>query len=207
MAYFLGNLVEEDKARVSLIYANEPSQAVQNTYDAMTQGTKPDVVDYRGKRAVLYFTPSTGNLFYEYVDKEKSETELTQQEVSWLAQISTKDKVLADQLTDAELTKLGELYPDWEVGVDYVIDDVISYHNELYKVIQAHTSQADWAPNIATNLFTKVAPAGVIAEWIQPAGAHDAYDTGDQVTWNGFTWQSDIDANVWEPGVYGWTQL
>ena len=36
------------------------------------------------------------------------------------------------------------------------------------------------------------------------AGAHDAYNIGDKVTHNGKTWVSDVDNNVWEPGVYGW---
>lgn len=43
--------------------------------------------------------------------------------------------------------------------------------------------------------------------WVQPTGAHDAYAAGALVTHNGFIWQSDVDGNVWEPGVYGWTQL
>jgi len=207
LAYFLGNLVDTDKVRVSLIYSKEPSQAVKDNYDEWVQGTRPDAINYRGKSAVLYFTPSTSELFYEYVDKAMTENDLTQQDISWLAQVSTKSQVLEGSLTDAELVKLGKLYPDWETGIDYAIDDVISYHNELYQVIQAHTSQESWTPDVATSLFTKVAPAGVIAEWVQPTGSHDAYDTGDQVTWNGNTWESDIDANVWEPGVYGWTEL
>lgn len=45
-----------------------------------------------------------------------------------------------------------------------------------------------------------------VAEWKQPLGAHDAYAKGSVVTHNEFTWVSDVDANVWEPGVYGWTK-
>ena len=207
MAYLLGNYVDGTKARVNLIYYREPSINVQNTYDAMIQGDVPQRVNYKGKQGILYMDTATSEIFYEYVDKALTAEELTQQDVSWLAQISTKDKVLADQLTDTDLKRLGILYPDWEVGVSYAIDDVISYHNELYKIIQAHTSQADWQPNTTASLYTKVAPAGVITEWAQPTGAHDAYNTGDQVTWNGSTWESTIDANVWEPGITGWTQL
>lgn len=43
--------------------------------------------------------------------------------------------------------------------------------------------------------------------WVQPTGAHDAYDLGDRVTHNGSDWESDYAANVWEPGVFGWTTL
>lgn len=47
-------------------------------------------------------------------------------------------------------------------------------------------------------------------EWVQPTGAHDAYAKGSQVTHNGEKYVSQIDANVWEPGVFGseslWTK-
>ena len=42
------------------------------------------------------------------------------------------------------------------------------------------------------------------AEWVQPAGAHDAYNTGDRVTYNGAVWVCTADGNVYAPGVYGW---
>lgn len=41
-------------------------------------------------------------------------------------------------------------------------------------------------------------------EWTQPAGGHDAYQTGDIVMYNEQLWISTADANVWEPGVFGW---
>nr|DAZ27108.1 MAG TPA: ChiA1-BD-binding domain protein [Caudoviricetes sp.] len=44
-------------------------------------------------------------------------------------------------------------------------------------------------------------------EWVRPTGAHDAYSKGDKVSHNQKHWQSDADGNVWEPGVYGWTEL
>lgn len=43
-------------------------------------------------------------------------------------------------------------------------------------------------------------------KWVQPTGAHDAYQRGDKVSHNGKNWVSDADGNVWEPGVYGWTE-
>ena len=41
-------------------------------------------------------------------------------------------------------------------------------------------------------------------EWVQPTGSHDQYNKGDIVSYNKQLWISIIDANVWEPGVYGW---
>ena len=44
----------------------------------------------------------------------------------------------------------------------------------------------------------------------QPVGAHDAYAKGDKVSHNGKHWtsnvDSNVDSNVWETGVYGWTE-
>jgi hypothetical protein len=44
--------------------------------------------------------------------------------------------------------------------------------------------------------------------WKQPAGGHDAYKRGAKVTYGGFTWENTgHDANVWAPGVFGWTKI
>ena len=40
--------------------------------------------------------------------------------------------------------------------------------------------------------------------WVQPTGAHDAYQAGDRVTHAGQDWESTAASNVWAPGVYGW---
>lgn len=76
---------------------------------------------------------------------------------------------------------------------------------KLYKVLQAHTSQTDWAPDTAPSLFAEVLPGqdGTgIGEWVQP-GSTNPYMTGDRVTHNGKTWESLADNNVWEPGAQG----
>ena len=44
-------------------------------------------------------------------------------------------------------------------------------------------------------------------EWKQPTGAQDAYSKGDKVSHSSKHWVSDYDANVWEPGVYGWSEV
>ena len=41
-------------------------------------------------------------------------------------------------------------------------------------------------------------------EWVQPTGAHDAYNTGDKVSYNGKHYVCTIDANTYAPDVYGW---
>lgn len=78
---------------------------------------------------------------------------------------------------------------------------------QLYSVLQNHTSQESWKPDTATSLYKAVGfnPSGVPI-WTQPLGATDAYMKGDTVSHNEKLWVSDIDNNVWEPGVHGWTE-
>ena len=82
------------------------------------------------------------------------------------------------------------------------------YGGKLYRCVQAHTSQTGWEPPNAASLWSITSdPAEEWPEWSQPLGAHDAYNTGDKVAHNGKHWTSDLDGNVWEPGVYGWTEV
>ena len=112
---------------------------------------------------------------------------------------------LAVTLDDETALTGVELFPAWVVGKAYTINDRAQYNGTLYKCVQAHTSQSDWMPS-ATPALWKTVSVDEYPEWVQPTGAHDAYNTGDKVTHNGKTWFSDADNNVWEPGVYGWTE-
>lgn len=107
--------------------------------------------------------------------------------------------------TDAQALEVPSLYPAWKEDKTYKTDDRIIYNNILYKVLQDHTSQASWAPDAASSLFTKVLipDSTIIYEWVQPDSTN-AYKIGDKVTHNDKTWVSIVDNNVWEPGVYGW---
>lgn len=118
------------------------------------------------------------------------------------AQIATRDLIKTDALAPEELEQLVSLYPGFAPGTAYKIGDVIQYGGALYKVIQAHTSQADWTPDSTPALFTAAAPAGTIPEFVQPTGAHDAYDTGDKVIFNGVVYESLVDGNAFSPTAY-----
>lgn len=63
-------------------------------------------------------------------------------------------------LPDEEAYDVPELFPEWAVGKAYSVNERIAYNGKLYKVVQAHTSQADWTPDIAKSLFTEVAKGG-----------------------------------------------
>ena len=100
------------------------------------------------------------------------------------------------------------MYDEWSAdSVAYTLNDIRQYNGLLYRCVQAHTSQASWTPEAAASLWTRIAdPAQEWPEWIQPTGAHNAYAKGAKVSHNGKHWISDVDANVWEPGVYGWME-
>lgn len=73
---------------------------------------------------------------------------------------------------------------------------------------------ASWVSLTPANVFEpgvsswrEVVPEGSAPPgWVQPSGATDAYNAGDQVTYNGEVFESVIDANVWSPDAYaaGW---
>lgn len=112
-------------------------------------------------------------------------------------------------LTDEQALTVPIIYPAWSgESVDYKVGDRVLYNGTLYKCITAHTSQTAWTPTDAPSLWTKVLipTPGVIPEWEQPSSTNP-YAKGDKVKYNGKTWISDIDGNVWEPGAYGWSEV
>ena len=94
-------------------------------------------------------------------------------------------------------------YQQWIPGESLTVGDRRAYDGILYEVIQAHTTQDGWEPPNVPALFKRVWTEEY-PEWVQPTGAHDAYAKGAKVSHNGKKWVSTADANVWEPGVYGW---
>lgn len=123
-------------------------------------------------------------------------------------------QVQAANLTDMQAMEVADLYPEWQTSTKYAVDTILKYgknadnETQLYKVIQEHVSQDDWRPDITASLYKAIGfDTDKTPIWTQPLGAHDAYQKGDIVSHNGNKWQSDINNNVWEPSVYGWTMI
>ena len=123
-------------------------------------------------------------------------------------ELREKIEQAAAMLDDTDALEAIELFPAWAAGVAYEVDVRVRYEDKLYRVVQAHTSQSDWTPDVVPALFTEVALPGEIPVWVQPTGAQDAYMQGAKVTWNGHHYTSTINNNVWDPGTYpaGWNQ-
>lgn len=123
------------------------------------------------------------------------------------AQFRRALQLVAASLAESTALEIPTIYPAWVIGRAYAAGEYLTYgvnsvgDPQLYKVAQAHTSQADWEPDKLPALYT---PLGLTYDgypvWSQPAGAHDAYNTGDVVDHNGTLYRSKIDGNTTEPG-------
>lgn len=122
-------------------------------------------------------------------------------------------KFFASSLSDDQALEVATIYDPWRVGVNYAVGQFITYGEnsvgdpQLYKVAQEHTSLEHWTPDVTPALYM---PIGLDDEgypiWSQPTGAHDAYNIGDIVNYNGVLYKSLIDGNVYSPDAYpsGW---
>lgn len=104
-----------------------------------------------------------------------------------------------------------ELYPFWSAKkaegekVSYIVGDRRQYKEKLYECIQAHSVDDEaWTPETAASMWKEIT-VDKWGEWIQPTGAHNVYMKGDTCSHKEQKWVSDVDNNVWEPGVFGWS--
>lgn len=119
--------------------------------------------------------------------------------------------VQSANLSDEKAMEVADLYPEWKPNQNYSVNEIVKFgvnadnETQLYKCIQAHTSQDDWTPDKAVSLFKAVGftDSGVPI-WTQPLGSTDAYTKGDKVSYEGQIYVSIVDNNVWQPTVYGW---
>ena len=125
-------------------------------------------------------------------------------------------QMFAATLPEEQAMEIACVYSPWAVDEAYVTGEYLTYgvnsvgDPQLYKVVQSHTSQADWRPDVTASLYT---PIGLddsgYPVWSQPAGAHDAYNAGDIVNYNGVLYESLMDGNTYSPEAYpaGWKQV
>lgn len=125
-------------------------------------------------------------------------------------------QMFAASLSDDKAMEIATIYDPWKEGKAYAVGEFVTYGEnavgdpQLYKVITTHTSQADWTPDVATSLFDAIGlDKSGHPVWSQPTGAHDAYNTGDIVNYNGVLYESLIDGNTYAPDAYpaGWKEV
>lgn len=159
--------------------------------------------EYNAMKAEAEQSESRKHAINDFMEQYKRRP-LTAEEVTAMLikqQINTLD------VDDRTALRMVEFYSEWATDTAYPAGHKVQRGGRLWRCIQAHTSQTGWEPESAPSLWAKVLipDETVIPEWEQPDSTNP-YMVGDKVTHNGKTWVSDIDNNVWEPGVYGWTQ-
>ena len=116
----------------------------------------------------------------------------------------------AANLNDTDALEAVQLFPKWEANIAYEKDDRVRYENVLYRCLQSHNSQESWTPTATASLWAKVLipDENVIPEWEQP-GSTNGYQTGDKVMFEGKTYESLINNNIWSPAAYpaGWREI
>lgn len=125
-------------------------------------------------------------------------------------------QMFAAGLPEEQALEVACVYPKYKVGIPYVVGDYFTYGTnevgdpQLYKVVQNHTSKEEYKPDEVPALYE---PIGLNSDgypvWSQPSGAHDAYNNGDIVDYNGELYKSLIDGNTYSPEAYpaGWEKV
>lgn len=87
-------------------------------------------------------------------EAEEKHRPLSQEEVTTML---LRQQINTLTVDDATAYRMREFYPEWAEGQSYTVGHKLLYGGSLYKVIQAHTSQAGWKPGVGTeSLFTRI---------------------------------------------------
>lgn len=141
------------------------------------------------------------------VEPVKAKTRRTLEEATTALLTLTAETTLqahADRIPPEQAATFAPLLPEWAPGEQIDTGALRTADHTIYEAIQGHATQDDWHPTKTPALWRQWRQPDTVQPWAQPAGSHDAYQIGDRVTHNGKTWKSTVNANVWEPGVYGW---
>lgn len=127
--------------------------------------------------------------------------------------------VLSKDLSKEQKENILNQYKPYQIGKNYEENEKFTYKDKVYEVIQAHTSQTTWLPEATPALYKEYlnveiqnkdgSKTEVVKEFIQPTGAHDAYNKGDKVLFKGKIYKSKIDANTFSPEQFadGWEEV
>lgn len=127
--------------------------------------------------------------------------------------------VLSKNLSKEQKENILNQYKPYQIGKVYEENEKFTYKDKVYEVIQEHTSQTTWLPEATPALYKEYlnveiqnqdgSKTEVVKEFIQPTGAHDAYNKGDKVLFKGKIYKSKIDANTFSPEQFadGWEEV
>lgn len=124
------------------------------TQKMIVQERGQTVATYEGYTAYKWAEVRPGKIYAAAMYKPEKTPEIqveVQQAAVLVAQIQ------AQALTDEQAVQVKAIYPAWSAdGVHYPVDYKVLHGGVLYKSMQDHTSQADWAPGVAPSLWAAV---------------------------------------------------
>ena len=85
----------------------------------------------------------------------------------------------AASLDDNDAANAVKLFPTWTIGIAVTVGERYQYADKLYKVVQAHTTQADWTPDATPAMWAVIdkTHAGTLDDPI-PASRGMEYEYG-----------------------------
>ncbi len=111
-------------------------------------------------------------------------------------------KINTLEVDDETALRMKLFYPEWAVGVTYDVGFKLQYGDTLYRVVQAHTSQADWPPYTSTSLFTVIDEihAGTLDDPI-PYDGNMSLESGKYYSQDGVVYlcSRDTETAVYQP--------
>lgn len=108
---------------------------------------------------------------------------LTESEVSRMLITQQINTLTVDDNTALRMT---EFYPEWASGQSYTAGYKVQRNGKLWRVLQAHTSQAGWEPENAASLWTEICEshAGTLEDPI-PYSGNMALESGKYYSQDG----------------------
>ena len=128
-------------------------------------------------------------------------------EAQSVAEIVFVQMAQTQQIDDHTIAEYLSMFPDWDENWTGKAGTIVQDEGNLYRSVHDVGTGQNTKPSQTPAMWTRIGdPAEEWPEWIQPIGAHDAYSKGAKVSHSEKHWISNVDANTWEPGVYGWSE-
>ena len=116
---------------------------------------------------------------------------------------------ITNTLTDEEANEFSLLFEEWSPSGVYKIGDRIRYNGVLYKCLEDNNATMETPPSVIPSVWTEIFAEAVSEEipvWEQPEEGN-GYADGDRVIHNDIIYISQVDNNIWEPGIAGTESL
>lgn len=129
-----------------------------------------------------------------------------QREISSIVFVKMAERGDLDDITIMEHPKI---FIEWTEYWTGEAGAIVSEDGKLYRSIHTITNPAqNTRPSVTPSMWTPISdPSEEFPAWVQPIGAHDAYSLGDKVSHAEKHWESTVNNNTWEPGIYGWKEV